>query len=375
MYNLFRHVPVEACVVLRGDTSGVDGRPVDAQFRLPHLEVCCDIPKRLIRLPGRQVWLPVLRRFGLNWAVQRGSQLVFEHNCTAILGLFPFRSSVLAAQRIARQTKKPLLYYLHDIVEETFVFGTLEAVMLNRSLLRALNSAQRVFTITEGLQKHYQRFLKQSPELLLQTTTLSERVTKCDVSHASHIGTPPSILYTGAITQYQRDSIQLVAKWAHRQPKGTVRFIVCTFASLEELLAWDILGQNVEAMRVSREDALALQQSADVLFLPITFKVINDEVRTLFPSKIIEYMNAGTPILVCAPEGTFIHRHVAEHQYAALLDKSDMGELEAVLGRLFSDTSYRSELVQQAYKRVRQHSWQGVTAVLKQSLQEVTHVQ
>jgi glycosyltransferase involved in cell wall biosynthesis len=374
MYNLFRHVPAEACVVLRGDTSGADGRLVDAQMKLPHLEVCCDVPKWAMRLPAKQASLQVLRHLGLSRFVARGTQLVAEHNCTAVLGVFPFRSSVLAAQRIARQTEKPLFYYLHDIVEQSGFFGGVEARLLNPSLFRALNSARLVFTITEGLQHHYRAFLKKSPELLLQTAIVSERATQGDLSHASQIGRPPTVLYTGGITEFQRDSVQMVARWAHRQPEGSVRFLVCTFASPEELLAWGILGPNVEANRVSREEALRLQQSADVLLLPITFQLMNDEVRTLFPSKIIEYMNAGTPILVCAPEDTFIHRHVAGHGYAALLDKPDEAGLGSLLGRLLSDTSYRTALVQRAYECVRQHAWQQVLGVLKQSLQEATRV-
>ena len=128
-------------------------------------------------------------------------------------------------------------------------------------------------------------------------------------------------------------------------------------------------------MRVSRNEALTLQQKADILLLPVTFQVRDAEVETLYPSKILEYMNAGKPILICAPAHTFIYRHATKHRYAALLDSLDKTRLDSFFQRLFKDTLYRKELIERAYEYLRRHAWENVVPAFKRSLQEAVKIE
>ena len=61
---------------------------------------------------------------------------------------------------------------------------------------------------------------------------------------------------------------------------------------------------------ISRDEVLARLGQADVLFLPhgLTGSWAAEEYRTIFPTKTIEYLISGRPILAHTPPDRFLTR-------------------------------------------------------------------
>jgi glycosyltransferase involved in cell wall biosynthesis len=96
----------------------------------------------------------------------------------------------------------------------------------------------------------------------------------------------------------------------------------------------------------------ALQQRADVLFLPLALQSDYPElVRTAAPGKMAEYLAAGRPILVHAPPDSFLASYFRDHQCGIVVDRDDPAALAAALESILSDSALRARLRARAWQR------------------------
>jgi glycosyltransferase involved in cell wall biosynthesis len=94
----------------------------------------------------------------------------------------------------------------------------------------------------------------------------------------------------------------------------------------------------------------AIQQQADVLFLPLALDSDEPEtVRTAAPGKIGEYLASGRPIVVHAPPDSFVASYCREHQCAVVVDRDEPAALAAALERVFGDAALRAQLRARAW--------------------------
>ena len=127
-------------------------------------------------------------------------------------------------------------------------------------------------------------------------------------------------------------------------------------------------GQRVSLRSTSSAEALAVQRSSDVLFLPIAFDLTPDQVRTASPSKMPEYLAAGRPILVHAPPDSYVARYAREHGFAEVVDEPDATALAHAVHRLATDDARRAELVRAARDTLERHRVENVAAVFSDAV-------
>ena len=104
--------------------------------------------------------------------------------------------------------------------------------------------------------------------------------------------------------------------------------------------------------QANREEIPALQQSADILFLPFSFPIHGYNhlsiLRTASPSKLPEYLAAGRPILVYAPAYTYYSRYARQEGFGLVVDQPDLDLLREALIKLKNDQSLCVELTENA---------------------------
>jgi glycosyltransferase involved in cell wall biosynthesis len=94
---------------------------------------------------------------------------------------------------------------------------------------------------------------------------------------------------------------------------------------------------------------MRLQKEADLLYLPLAFETPwPDEIRTVFPTKAVEYLVSGTPILLHGPADCFTVKDAREQGWAHVIDTKDPEALREGIRRLVVDRSLREKLVENA---------------------------
>jgi hypothetical protein len=108
-----------------------------------------------------------------------------------------------------------------------------------------------------------------------------------------------------------------------------------------------ILTERVEYKTVSRDVVLHSLREADIVVLPHGFTggLSDVEYRTIFPTKTIELLISGRPILAHTPPDSYLTRFLLKHECALVVDVPHMNALVAGIERLRHDADLRSRLV------------------------------
>ncbi len=121
--------------------------------------------------------------------------------------------------------------------------------------------------------------------------------------------------------------------------------------------------------RVAYNQALALSQSADVLFATYDPAIPNHRYSS--PNKVFEAMMLGKPIIVA--RDTNMDRMIAAANAGMLVRYGDVAELEEALQRLANQPNLRRELGANARRAYEQtYSWQVMEARLKSLYAEIS---
>lgn len=161
-----------------------------------------------------------------------------------------------------------------------------------------------------------------------------------------------AIVYTGTIYHAQLDAVRNLLAAIELLQQRPAALHVYSGQSAAELRARGLTGRLVVHPHASAEAIAAVQQAADMLFLPLAFESQYPEViRTSAPMKFGEYLAAGGPLLVHAPAGSFVSEYCRRHDCAAIVDDPDPQRLAQAIEALAGDGSLRTRLIVNARTR------------------------
>ena len=104
---------------------------------------------------------------------------------------------------------------------------------------------------------------------------------------------------------------------------------------------------------------------------PDESSVHEDELGTIFPTKTIEYLASGRPILLHCPEHYFLARFCRQHQCALVVSERDPEALRAAIKRMVSDKEFTDELRRNGLKAAASFSVDAVTQTFQSGLDQV----
>jgi len=138
--------------------------------------------------------------------------------------------------------------------------------------------------------------------------------------------------------------------------------LFCTSFDTALLQQRGIRSSRLRAQYVSRAEVQRLQRAAHVLVAPLSHKNCSPhEVRTVFSTKLLEYLVAGRPILVFAPPGSYHAEAAQQRGWAYVVTEDTPAALAAAIVRLSTDEALAAALVRDAHReaearRARHHA-------------------
>lgn len=97
------------------------------------------------------------------------------------------------------------------------------------------------------------------------------------------------------------------------------------------------------------------ERKADALFLPLAFKSrLTPLLRTAAPGKTAEYLAMGRPVLVHAPQGSFLSEYFTRRGCGAVVDRCEPAALADAIRRLAGERSYAAALAAAGPSRYRE---------------------
>lgn len=159
------------------------------------------------------------------------------------------------------------------------------------------------------------------------------------------------IIYAGTLTGATDDSFNLLLELVKGEKLlnygiKSWELLLFVMATPEQAKA---AGWEHERIRfqgwVSQEDLKSSLTTADILFLPFSFR--EDErfaTSQAFPSKTADYLKSGKSILIFAPPYSSLVRYAQQFGFAEIVDVPNEENLAQSIARIWSCAAYREEL-------------------------------
>lgn len=302
------------------------------------------------------------------FAVRRGLlRLARDVKPRAIWANWPSTGFLLGAWLAARELHLPLYVHMHDTWQESLPGFPITPSRLAPRLFerRVLRDARRVFAITEEASAFFQQ------KHGLSCYVLKHAIPDADLAaHPECLREPVDnvIHYAGAMYPLMNLDAILNLVRALGQCKSEVALEGYTFTP-EASAALGIAGPRVSLRFAPKAEVMAAQRRAAILFMPLAFKSWNPvEIRTVFPTKLLEYFVSGRPILVHAPPDSWAARAARQDGWGEVVDQPDPRALADAIDALFKNKERQRALVTAAFREARNRAASQVAEALRQEL-------
>jgi glycosyltransferase involved in cell wall biosynthesis len=299
------------------------------------------------------------------WAPRALAALGARHACGAILAAYPDAYGVAAARRAAQTLGIPLAVYLHDAIVEGTQGSRIHRYA--RALQERLFAEPHLFfAMSEGLA-----------ELLLSKHGVrAVPLPHCyneagDQPLAGSPVEPPTVLFSGMIYGINRPATARVARAAAHAGYR----ITCTQQSAANAMIRDgVPAGSVSVEGVpGRQEYLAHLGRQAGLFVALSWPdespVHRDELATIFPTKVPEYLGTGRPILVHCPEDYYLARFFRERGCGLVVtERSEEALVEAWL-RLRDDPDLAQRLGARGRATVSYFDGRRISAVFREHME------
>jgi len=333
MYNLCKYLPKKSFQVIAANS--------ELAARVGDYDSKYVLNCSTIRLPVRDYGV----RAGLKFfflTILTGILLNKRREFNCLLAVYPSEYDLYAAYALRKITGKPLIIYMHDLFSEVRKDAWLYSIW--RSIERRIfTSASKIIVTNEKFRDYY---LKRgiAKVMVLQSCTDLNGENQQATSQNISLTKPRKklrIVFTGLVYKANEDAILCFLNAAEKVKDVEVVFAT---ASKKDYL------KNVSVGYLPKKACYELQRNADVLFLPLSFNnSYPEEIECAFPTKALEYLVAGRPILAIVPGGTFSEEFVERNKIGIVVTELSEQRIMDAIERL-RDKETRKFFSENAFK-------------------------
>jgi glycosyltransferase involved in cell wall biosynthesis len=311
-----------------------------------------------------------LRRLKVPELLARTVSLIRREKITDLLVVFPNEEFLLVGYLASRITGVNLYPYFHNTYAENRP-GRRHAFALALQK-RVFDRARHVFVMSEGMARLYRRNYPN----LHHCSPLLHSFNESLPTYASPPapGDPVQLAFCGTINDSCLEAMRRLSQAVLELPNTHLRILSGSSVSL----LGDLNGaqDRVVAGPVSRDELLNHLRAADFVLLPhgFTGRLSAEEYETIFPTKTIEYLICGRPILAHAPANSYLSAFLRENDCALLVTDPDPAALRDAVQQLCADPALRDRLVRNALAAASQFQAPTVAGALRTVVQENSNV-
>jgi glycosyltransferase involved in cell wall biosynthesis len=311
-----------------------------------------DVPSALPSLPvaGLRGVVPAMR--GLLAAVRRRAAMITEivqaERCDSIVVCTGGDMlDIPAAYLAARRARVRFIPYYFDHWSQQAVFSPRLRRLIELLEPYILRRASAVIVPNE--------FLARDLEVHGRVRTAIVR-NACEIPRAPFARTPDgtasvSIVYTGAVYAANHDAFRNLVD-VLRSDDIAATLNIYTAQSADEIAQAGIRGRVSVHPHRPLSEIPSLQARADILFLPLAFdSPFPSLVRSSSPAKMGEYLAAGRPILVHAPQDSFVAHYFRQHGCGVVVGDLERAPLAEGVRALLEDENLRDRIGEAARAR------------------------
>ena len=310
-----------------------------------------------------RLWFFV-RRFTFNSEKRKVIKLIRREKITHVVGVYPDLDFLEISRSASEACDVKFYAYLHDTLAEGLSHKRYKniAKVVQQNIF---NSSHKIFVMSEGMKELFKN--KYSVDTIPLLHSFSENIAK---NKFNNDAVEKSIFWGGAIYAINKETVLRV----HAACQDLNYTLTLSAANTPEKLAnLGFENKNIEILPfLSREDYISTVGNQGALLLSIDWPdesaVHKDELGTIFPTKTIEYLISGRPILVHCSEEYFLAKFFKKYQCGIVLTDRDPQKIKEQIEAVFSDEKQLKEMVSNAYKASKQFHISIVKSIFEAEL-------
>ncbi|MGK0307094.1 MAG: glycosyltransferase involved in cell wall biosynthesis [Urechidicola sp.] len=259
-------------------------------------------------------------KFKYWYAVRKGVRLVKRLKPNCIIGLYPTIASLDVSVRVAEKTGINYFPYLHDTVLEGLAHSQFSE-KAKKTQKKVFKIAHKIITMSEGMSDYY------SEKYNIKTFPLEHTYPE-KVSKDPNFKRNEKAFWGGEVYSINENSFERI------QDALKDLNTVLTVTSLSPLKVKNT--SNIQkTFFPKRTEYINAVNCHGILILAINWpdesKVHEAELSTIFPTKTVEYLASGGPILVHCPEHYFLASFFKKHKCGTVVTDRNGDELKKAI--------------------------------------------
>lgn len=291
--------------------------------------------------PTARMW-PVVGRT-LRAMVDQACKVHQQWPIERVLAVYPHRLSLLAGWRVSCRLGVPLVAYMHDLCAEALTFrNPLQRRFWINVDRAALHEAWLVVVPTDEFARHYRQ------RGIHRTWVLPHCVSVARLAAATpNRSGALRLLYSGNLYEPHANAMR-----AFIAAVNDLAATSTTYLTRPEALG-GLMGR-LGARWVPYKQAAATLPDADVFVVVLGQDTsCPEEVMGCFPSKLIDYLSVGRPILAIVPPGSFVGRLVATSGCGVVVRQHDRDSIRQAVAQM-RDPGIRAAMVDAGQRLLRE---------------------
>lgn len=335
IYNLFKNYDPESYVFYTHEKNVLSG---DMRRKL-RCRYYTYAPSRNTRFKFFGHFIAFMR------ALSSGLTIIRSEKIEVLLGTADKGTALLLTLILSLLSRKPHALYMLDPYRGTD-FTPLRKMLSTVLEPLFFTFARVVVTTNDGHRDYYRKIYgdKFRYSVLYHASSPQKLISSNGKSDVTFL----TILYTGSIYYAQEKSIQNLINAVEDMHDLSIRILLYVPKHDETVRRMYLNHSCVSVHRGTPEEMPAIQQQADILFLPLAWGLSEGIARMAIPGKTPEYLVAGKPILVHAPPQAYLCEYARKEKFACVVDTEDIETLKTAVRTLLTDQSYAASLVSNA---------------------------
>ena len=277
---------------------------------------------------------------------------------------FPDEFHLIAATLAAKKLSIPIYPYFHNLYyENKYGFSAIIAKLLQKNLFA---QAPWVYLISDGLLKELSPLYPQIDFRVLTHTTIIDEIR---TNHNKPAKQKIQITFLGNINNSNIDAMSFMLNTLEQRDDVVINLITPT--SKHILNKAKLLKNNVTIhSNYSDEEVSQKLRASNLLLLPhgFTGALSDGEYRSIFPTKTIQYLLSGSPILALLPHNCYLQDFLSKNQCAFCVTNKNEQEIFSILSHVKNNSKEIERITNNARKTVQIFSENKVLGKLKNQI-------
>lgn len=293
----------------------------------------------------------LVRWFNIRARAEQIARIIRREKCEAVVACTSEFFDLPASYLASRMTGVKFYPYLFDYYSG-MAEGTSGAEAAHRLETEMMKDAAGVIVPNEFLRDELRELYGVEATVIRNPCDLSKYEDAQPYDPTLDLSNEIRIIYTGSIYHAHYSAFRNLLAALELLKHRNVRLHVYTNQPREELERNGIKGRIAINKSIPAAQVPALQQQADLLFLPLAFNGSFPKViRTSAPGKVGEYLAARRPILVHVPSDSFLAWYFERNECGLVVTEIDPARLAEAIETALTDTELRRILVENAWER------------------------